>query len=100
MTDPIPQQVLALPMGENDAHAATVRDYLVTLLALLWDEKELFDGKKPFGNSGWDGELLVPLIRAGLVEGEVDEYGGIDEVDDDAAERLIGSAIQALGVSP
>lgn len=92
-----PQQVLALPMGENDANAATIRDYLITLLATLWVEKEAFDGKRPFGNSDWDGDLVVALIRAGAIEGELDEDGYLNSCDDDAAEELIADAIQALG---
>lgn len=94
-----PQQILALPMGENDANAATIRDYLITLLATLWDEKESFDGKRPFGNSDWDGDLVVALIQAGAIEGELDEDGYIGSCDDDTAEELIGAAIQALGVA-
>jgi hypothetical protein len=33
----------------------TVRDYLFKILMMVWDEG--FDGKRPFGNSGWDHEL-------------------------------------------
>lgn len=92
-----PQQILALPMGENDANAATIRDYLITLLTTLWDEKDGFDGKRPFGNSDWDGDLVVALIQAGAIEGELDEDGYIGSCDNNAAEELIGAAIQALG---
>lgn len=99
MTDATPQQVLALPMpADNDAGAATIGEYLVKLLAALWDEKDGFDGKRPFGNSDWDGELIVALIQAGAIEGELDEDGYINSCDDDAAEELIAAAIQALGV--
>lgn len=100
MTDvPTPQQILALPMQENDAGAATIRDYLIALLAMLWDEKEGFNGKRPFGNSDWDGHLVIALVRAGLVDGEIDEDGYLDGCDDDAVEELIADAIQALGYS-
>lgn len=100
MTDaPTPQQVLALPMQENDADAATIRDYLIALLATLWEEKDGFTGKRPFGNSGWGGELIAALIQAGAIEGELDEYGYIENYDRDAAEELIADAIQALGYS-
>ncbi|ACU71843.1 hypothetical protein Caci_2934 [Catenulispora acidiphila DSM 44928] len=92
-----PYQVLALPMPENDADATTIGDYLIKLLATLWDEKEGFDGKKPFGNSDWDGDLVVALIQAGAIEGELDEDRCIEFCDDDAAEELIAAAIQALG---
>lgn len=94
-----PQQVLALPMPENDANAATIRDYLITLLVTLWDEKEGFSGKRPFGNSDWDSDLIVALIQADAIEGELDEDGYIGSCDDDAAEELIADAIQALGYS-
>ena len=33
----------------------TVKDYLKTLLHTLWDEEDGFSGKRPFGNSGWQG---------------------------------------------
>ncbi|MBP7253938.1 MAG: hypothetical protein KBA75_10705 [Alphaproteobacteria bacterium] len=45
----------------------TVRDYLRTLLITLWEEKESFSGKRPFGNSGWEYEVLIPLAKAGFV---------------------------------
>lgn len=97
---PTTRQILALPMQDNDAGAATIRDYLIKLLATLWDEKEGFDGKRPFGNSGWDGDLVVALIQAGFIEGELDDGGYIESCDDDAAEELIAVAIQALGEGP
>lgn len=96
MTTPDPRVVLALPMGENDALASTVGEYLVGLLFALWDEKEGFDSKRPFGNSSWDCDLIVPLINAGFVDGTIDEDGYLEGCDDDAADRLIGAAIRAL----
>lgn len=98
MTDtPTPQQVLALPMQENDAGAATIRDYLIALLATLWNEKDGFSGKRPFGNSDWGGDLVIALIQGGLIDGAVDEDGYLESCDDDAAEELIAVAIWALG---
>lgn len=88
-------KILDLPMGSNDANAHTVRDYLKALLKELWNEGEGFSGKRPFGNSGWEGELYYPLVKAGLVHGEID--GSYAEcVDEDAANRLIFEAIEAL----
>jgi len=102
MTDVSPEtarQVLDLPLPDgNDADAATVRDYLLKLLAELWREEAGFDSKKPFGNSGWQYDIYVPLIRAGLVAGSLDEY---DDVSGDFefadADRLILAAIAELG---
>jgi hypothetical protein len=61
-------QVLALPVDTEDAPSwvRTVRDYLVALLAKLWEDQEGFDGKRPFGNSGWDSDLITALVRAEL----------------------------------
>jgi hypothetical protein len=93
-------RVLALPMpSDNDADAATVREYLITLLRTLWVEGSEFSGKKPFGNSGWESDLHIPLIQAGFIDGAIDEDGYLDHSDDDAADRLILAAINALGES-
>lgn len=75
----------SLPEG-NDAGAATVRDYLIKLLALVWAEDEGFDGKRPFGNSGWTYDLMEALMNAGIVAKD----------DDDTAHQLIADAIQHL----
>lgn len=63
------EAVLDLKMGENDAVAKTVRDYLQRLLRGVWIDGEGFDGKRPFGNSGWQDEVYSTLISAGFLEG-------------------------------
>lgn len=98
-TEPTGQQILDLPMEENDAEAATIRGYLIKLLATLWDEGEGFSGKRPFGNSGWTDDLDRPLGRAGLVEATFDEDGYLDDIDRKRADELIHRAIQALGTA-
>lgn len=89
--------VLNLPMQENDAEAATVREYLVALLDQLWSRGEGFSGKRPFGNSGWQYDLYLPLIQAGMIQGTIDDDGYIDDVDETAGDRLILEAIAQLG---
>jgi hypothetical protein len=56
-----PDEILALPLPKNDADAATVRDYLRALLLTWWQQGEIFSGKKPFGNSDWEEELLAAI---------------------------------------
>lgn len=92
------EQVLALPMdpSANDANASTVREYLQALLLTLWEETEGFSGKRPLGNSDWVQQLWIPLLIAGVVEGSVDAWGTVDEIDEVKADRLIKEAIQAL----
>jgi len=54
--------------------ALTVREYLSRLLLTLLEKGECFSGKRPFGNSGWENFLLVPCVRAGAIQGEIDMY--------------------------
>jgi hypothetical protein len=100
VTEPTPQQVLGLPLPSNDAGAATVRGYLIELLAELWKEEEGFSGKRPFGNSGWQYELYTPMGRAGMIDGlTLDEDGYVDQFPPGsrrAADALILAAIRAL----
>jgi len=48
----------------------TVREYLHKLLETLWIEGEGFSSKRPFGNSGWENDLIIPLVQAGFIEGK------------------------------
>ena len=91
-----PQEILALPMTENDADAQTVGDYLRRLLLTLWDEEDGFSGKRPFGNSDWKYEVFAALVRGGAVPGEKeDERYYADDFDvADAAVRLAIGALR------
>jgi hypothetical protein len=75
-----------------------VRGYLVALLAQLWREGQGFSGKRPFGTSAWQHDLLDPLIKQGLISGKFDEYGFVEEMDQEAGNRLIAMAIEALDI--
>lgn len=90
------EQILAIEMQKNDAGAKTIRDYLKTLLRELWEKGESFSGKRPFGNSGWEGELETALVKAGAVPGKLDGDGYLESVDTQAAAELIHQAIDAL----
>lgn len=92
-----PQQVLDLELGQNDAGARTVRDYLVRLLSDVWKYGESFNGKRPFGNSSWEYDLYEPLIKAGYVPGTLDADGYVDTFDQPAADALVAEAIKSLG---
>lgn len=90
------EKLLALSLPENDAGAATVREYLVALAREVWREGEGFSGKRPFGNSGWHYELYGPMAKAGLVRGDVDDDGCVDYVDKVTANGLIFDALDEL----
>lgn len=70
----------------NDAGAGTVREYLVQLLALLWEEEGEFSGKRPFGNSDWQSEL-ISAVASNDVEEDFDWL---------ETHQLIADAIQHL----
>jgi hypothetical protein len=88
--------ILNLPMKENDAGAATVGDYLVKLLLSIWKQGEGFSGKRPFGNSGWEYDLYHPLVKSGLIWGELDEDDCLVNYDYATADLLITNAIKSL----
>lgn len=96
--DPDPIMILRVPMIDgNDAGADNVGGYLIKLLSTLWKQEQNFSGKRPFGNSGWKCEIEESLVRAGYVEGSFDENGYLEHVDSVAVNRMISSAITALG---
>lgn len=86
-------EALSLPIDSDDECIGTIRDYLFSLLSTLWNEKEGFSGKRPFGNGGWDYDLYIPLINAGVIVGSLDEDGCVADVDEDAAEDYVHDLI-------
>lgn len=93
-----PDEILNLKMDidMNDAGASSIREYLKELLFVLWDEREGFSGKRPFGNSGWEFDLYVPLIESGVVEGTLDLDGYVQHVNKEQADTIIYNCIHAL----
>lgn len=91
-----PQEILALPMLENDGAAATIGQYFASLLHTLWIENEGFSGKRPFGNSGWEADVEKALIKAEAIEGSLDEDGWINDCDSPAADKIIRDTIRFL----
>ncbi len=84
-----------IAMQSNDADAATIGEYLSKLLELVWIEDEGFDGKRPFGNSGWKQEVYNALGRAEAVAGEEVEPG-YWEIDESLADAYILATIKSL----
>ena len=56
-----------------DGDRITVGCYLRKLLEKIWIEEEGFSGKRPFGNSGWQSDLTIPLVAGGFIDGEIIE---------------------------
>lgn len=80
VTDNTVLQALESRLHKNSDHGdITVRTYLHKLLSTLWDEQEGFNGKRPFGNSGWEYELHYPLIKNGFVPGDIEQEDDGDD---------------------
>jgi hypothetical protein len=74
----------------------TIRGFMQKLLLTLFEEMDGFSGKRPFGNSGWDGDLIVCLINNGWLEGKVDKEGYLDNYNYDQYSILISNLIKSL----
>lgn len=79
------QQVLALELpAQSDFGNVTIRQALIRLLAMVWDETEGFNGYRPLGNSDWTDQITDSVIDAGLA------------VDWDEANKLVQYSISSL----
>jgi hypothetical protein len=76
--------LLAVELGDNDSDKATLGGFLVGMIDL--------DGKRPYGNSGWQYDLFAALIRAGKLEGALDGDGYVETCDYDRGYELIAEA--------
>jgi len=86
--------VLQIKMQKNDANAKTIGEYVAKLAINVIVETEGFSGKRPFGNSGWYLELAEPLVREGVVKGEIDEeWGGVDGYDYKEIDAVLTKAV-------
>ncbi len=90
---------LDMPMEDNNADAKTIGEYLVTTLRTLWREGEGFSGKRPLGDSDWEGPVIIALIKGGAIEGSLDEDGYLDDYPDDIDEYM-DTVIESLYTRP
>ena len=67
----------------------TIREFFYELMKTLWEEGESFSGKRPFGNSGWDSDLVTCLIKNKVIDGDLDEDGYISKCNWDETNELI-----------
>lgn len=69
------EAALDTPFNSDGCGDTTPREYLTDLLQKILSEGECFSGKRPWGNSGWESELALPLIQSGALKGTIDLYG-------------------------
>lgn len=87
------RDALDLRFDSDAGDNRTVREYLQILLTRLWREQEGFSGKRPFGNSGWEYELLDALGLAGFVDCDVQGDEVFFDDDEKAAARRYVEAL-------
>lgn len=68
------KDAINIEFTDNDLGTTTIKGYFKELLKTLIAEGEGFSGKRPFGNSGWDGFGEIPLIESGLLKGEIETF--------------------------
>ena len=78
----------------DHTYPITIREYLKGLLKLLWEEGEGFNGKRPYGNSGWQYSVYTALVEHEFVDGTLDDEGGLDEINTEVADKLIFELIE------
>lgn len=81
----------------NDAGAATIREYLASLLHELFRQGADFSGKRPFGHSGWEADLELALVKAHLITGRVNSDDQLVFADYEEASNLLHAAIGRMG---
>lgn len=94
-----PEDILDLKFlkeEEGFKHGSTIRHYLVNLFRTFWRKQTDFNVKKPFGKGGWNVDLYVALVRNGVVQGRLDDYGSITNLDETAAFDIILESIECL----
>lgn len=98
ITTPTPEQVLATPMPDGAADAATIRDYLTNLLMAVWEAHSGASGMLAIGEYRWQYDLYDALAAAGHIPWD-ETIGGVS---DEAARRghaLVVAAIRHLGMA-
>ena len=83
-------EILDLKFLSGDLHKeVTIREFFYELLKAVWEGGESFNGKKPFGNSGWTGDLKACLVKNKLIDGEIDAEGYMESCDEVAFNKLV-----------
>jgi hypothetical protein len=82
--------ILEIEFKSNDLNkTVTIRQFFYELIKQLWLEQDDFDGKRPFGNSSWDSDLIVCLIKNKLVTGKIDSDGYIKSCDNKEIDKFV-----------
>ena len=86
-----------IPIKNNrTGEVVALKVYLRNLILTLWREGHQFNGKRPFGDSGWKWDIYTAMIEHKFLKGKLDEDGYIDDVDEVSASAIIENLIQEV----
>ncbi|MEG1662931.1 MAG: hypothetical protein RR338_03005 [Clostridia bacterium] len=88
-------EILELEVRSEDIGVVTIKQYFKQLLLTLFAEGECFSGKRPFGNSAWEYDIMDCLIKNKVFKTEIDEYGE-EDYDDMEFNRIICELITSM----
>jgi len=91
------KNILEIEFFCDDFHEKiTIKEYFIRLLLELWQDGESFNGRRPFGNSGWDYQIYHALVKNEIIEGICDSDGYLEHFDQIKADELIVKSIKSL----
>lgn len=89
------EQILELKVSHS-YELITVKELLKKILLQFIKEGENFSSKRPFGDSDWDGELIILFVNNGIISGKIDKYGFIQEYDEKQFNIKLQELVQEL----
>ena len=91
------EEILELKFFSSDlCEIVTVRTFLKTLLSKLLGEKEMFNSKRPFGNSDWDSDLIILFVKNHIISGRVGVDRSIEYYNENQFNLIIQELIKEL----
>lgn len=67
----------------------TIQEFFKIMLFKLWQNPDMFNGKRPFGNSGWEMDLEIALLDNYVIKGIKNKDGYWDKWDREEANKII-----------
>lgn len=91
------KQILDLQFESRDLEQViTIREFFKKLLTTLFEQGETFNGKRPFGNSGWDWDLKICLCQNSIIEATYSEKYDDWDFDTEEVDNKILELIKEL----
>lgn len=100
-----PDEILDYKYYDEDSDTNSLREYFQALLTLVIVEDKGFDGKRPFGNSGWKyltilKNLAIQGVIASKMTIERNEYGEeqfeVDCLDSEEGMKVVMSLLKYM----